>query len=219
VFRGYTKGDIIEGLRDPSRNEPFFTKGFSPLIPLIEKTRIQTFEKSINNFPSIGNLDIIKAKTGEISWKVGSKSFVEIAAPKTESLIGFIPDETNLLRHLKIKIENEFAAISLVSIDNQPIAIAGKLLLVTTGQSGMTGMKFSEDRKWLEVKGSKPTTIEVIKGEITINGLTNAKTLIMETLDGAGNPTNSQTLDVKNGTVKLKIGKEATVWYYLEVKR
>jgi hypothetical protein len=219
VFRGYTNEDGIEGLREVSKDEPFFTKGFSPLIPLIEKTRIQSFEKKNDGFPAIENPNEIKAKTGEISWQVGDKSFVEVAAPKTESLIGFIPDKTNLLKHLKVKVQNEFASINLISIDNKPLATAGKLLLVTAGQSGMTGMKFSEDRKWLEVKGSKPTTIEVIKGEIILTGLAGAKSVTIEPLDGAGNPMNKSSVQVKNGKATISIGKEITMWYCLEISR
>jgi hypothetical protein len=212
------KSEVIEGLRVTSTDEPFFTTGFSPLIPLIEKTRIQSFEKkNDNNFPAIRIPLEIKAKTGQISWQLSGKSFIEVAAPKTESLIGFIPGKTNLLKHLKANVQNEFAAISLISIDDKPLATAGKLLLVATGQSGMSGMKFNEDRKFLVVKGSKPTTIEVIKGEIILTGLTGAKSVSIEPLDGAGNPMNKRSLPVKNGQTTIAIGKDVTLWYYLEI--
>jgi len=64
---------------------------------------------------------------------------------------------------------------------------SGILLLLAIGRSGMTGMKWSEDRTRLTKPGTKPTTIEVIKGVITIEGLIDAKRVSFEPLDGNGN--------------------------------
>jgi hypothetical protein len=219
VYRGYTKNDIIEGIRETSDNRPYFTQGFSPLTPLIEQTRIRSFDSKTGEYPVIGEESIIRAGTGEISWSTDKGGFVEIAAPKTESLIGFIPESASLLKHLKVNIENEFAAITLISIDDKPLASAEKLLLTATGKTGMTGMKWSDDRKRLIEPGTKPTTIEVIKGELGITGLGNAKSIIIEPLDGGGNPLKSISKPVKNGTAKFDIGNDVTVWYYLTVER
>lgn len=219
VNRGYSKYDIIEGTRDVSKDEPFFTKGFSPLIALTEKTRINSFDKTINNFPLIENKNEINSKTGEISWHVSDKSFVEVAAPKTESVIGFIPEKTTKLKHLQARIQNNFAAVSLISVDNKPIATANQLLLVTTARSGMTGMKFSDDRQRLVEPGAKPTTIEVVKGKIILSGLTNAKSVRVESLDGSGNPFKNKTSLAKKGVASFTIGDDVTVWYLLTIKR
>lgn len=219
VFRGYSEKNIIDGIREKFGDNSFFTKGFSPLIPLIEKTRINSFNKEITDFPEIKNTMEINSKTGEIRWHKSDRSYVEISSPKTESLIGFMPEATSLLKHLKIKIKNDFAAISIVSVDNKPLATSEKILLITTGQTGMSGMKFSDDRRRLVVPGAKPTTIEVITGEIVLSGLTNAKKVIMEPLDGSGNPLKSKTLSVNGGSTKINIGKDVTVWYYLQVVR
>lgn len=219
VYRGYAKDDIIEGIRETSDHKPFFTQVYSPLIPLIEKTRIRSFNKKINDFPEIKDQVEIKAETGEIIWHSTERSFVEVAAPKTESLIGYIPETASLLKHLIVNIQNEFAAITLISLDDKPLATAGKLLLITTGQTGLSVMKWSDDRKRLIEPGKKPTTIEVITGEIVLTGLTNAKSLVAEPLDGGGNPLKSQSLPINNGTVHLIVGNDITVWYYLQVKR
>jgi hypothetical protein len=219
VFRGYNEKQVIEGIRESSDHKPYFTHGFSPLIPLIERTRIRSFEKTISDFPAINELSEIKAETGEILWHNAGNNYVEVTAPKTESLIGFIPGTTSLLKHLKVSIQNDFAAITLISLDNKSLSTTEKMLLLTTGKTGMTGMKWSDDRKRLVESGSKPTTIEVIKGEITLTGLTNAKSLVMEPLDGGGNPLKSMKVPVKNGTARISIGSDVTVWYYLQVKR
>jgi hypothetical protein len=219
IYRGYNEKQIIEGIRESSDHKPYFTQGFSPLIPLIEKTRIRSFEKTISDFPGIKELSEIKAETGEILWHNTGKNCVEVSAPKTESLIGFIPETTSLLKHMKVNIQNDFAAITVISLDNKSLETAEKLLLLAAGQTGMTGMKWSDDRKRLVEPGSKPTTIEVIKGEITLTGLTKAKSLVIQPLDGGGNPLKSIKVTVKNGTARISIGNDVTVWYYLQVKR
>jgi hypothetical protein len=219
VYRGYNEKEIIEGIRETSNDRPFFTKGFSSLIPLIEKTRITSFIEKTGDYPEVKVQGEIKAETGEINWHVSDKSYVEIVAPKTESIIGYIPGTTTLLKHLKVNLLNKFAGITLVSLDNKSISDAEKLLLLTTGRTGMNGMKWSDDRRRLIENGAKPTTIEVIKGEITLSGLTGAKKIIVEPLDGGGNPVKAVSASFKKGSVKFKIGDEVTVWYYLQVKR
>ena len=219
VYRGYSDTLSMDGIRESSKNKPYFTKGFSLMTPLIEKTRIKSFTENITDFPSVGNLKEIESKTGELKWNVSDKSFVEVATPKTESLIGYIPEKSTMLKHLQLKIQNEFASIMLTSVDNQTIASSEKLLLVTTGRGGMTGMKWGSDRKYLVEPGAKPTTIEVIQGTITISGLINAKTMLIEPLDGAGNPIKSISVKVKKGIATFTIGNDATVWYLLTMKR
>lgn len=80
-------------------------------------------------------------------------------------------------------------------------------------------MKWSEDKKQLLEPGGKQATIEVIKGEILLSGLKNAKTLKIESLDGGGNPIQQMKLPVLNGTANLELGENSTVWYLLTIER
>jgi hypothetical protein len=81
VYRGYDENAIIEGIRKTS-GRPFFTDGFSPLIPLIHQTRISSFERIIDDFPVIGEKDMIVSETGEITWHNTGRNYVEISSPK-----------------------------------------------------------------------------------------------------------------------------------------
>ncbi|MFZ4726661.1 MAG: hypothetical protein ACOYMD_14600, partial [Paludibacter sp.] len=219
VYRSYSETMSMEGIRDSSKNKPYFTKGFSLMTPLIEKTRIKYFKKNSKEFPVVDELKEIKSKTGELKWNVSDKSFVEVATPKTESLIGYLPEKTSMLKHLQLKSQNDFVSIILSSVDNRTIASAEKLLLVTSARGGMTGMKWNSDRKYLVEPGAKPTTIEVIKGTITISGLNNAKSMVIEPLDGGGNPIKSFSALVNKGVATFALGDDVTVWYLLTVQR
>jgi hypothetical protein len=78
------------------------------------------------------------------------------------TLIGFIPEMTLRLKHLKVAVKNDFAAITLPSLDNQQFTLAKKILLVTTAQSGMSGMKWTEGQsKFQNVEtGRQPLKFE-----------------------------------------------------------
>jgi hypothetical protein len=219
VYRGYSEDQVIEGIREPAAHRPYFTEGFSPLIPLMHKTRIRSFTRKTGDYPKVTDGPEIKAETGEISWNINGKGFVEVSSAKTESLIGYVPEATPLLNHLQANLKNEFAAITLTALDNKPLASAEKMLLVATGRSGLTGMKWNEERTRLLAWGTKPTTIEPIKGEISLSGLRNAKRVIIKPLDGSGNPMREIISKTKKGKVTLPIGNEATVWYLIQVVR
>ena len=220
VLRGYSPDDIIKGAKSQDGGSPFFTENFSPLIPLIQKTRVTSFHRTVNDFPQVQDTKILRSETGELTWHSDDdKSFVEVSSPNSEAFIGFNTKHTSDLKHIKLNIKNEFGAITLTSLDGQPLEVAEKILLVTTAQSGFTSMKWNEDHTKLSNRGKQPTTIEVIKGEIILKGLKNGKQLIVEPLDGAGNPIKTNTKTIKDGTVTLHVGNDVTVWYYLTVKR
>ena len=219
IYREYTSEDIMEGIRTSPDKRPYFTEGFSTIIPLIHKTRIRSFDSKTISYPVIKEEPVIKSETGEINWHKNENGFVEVSAPRIESLTGYTTETTFLLKHLKVNVDNEFTSFTLISLDDKSLASSEKLFFVATGRTGMQGMKWDEKRQRLIEPGSKPTTIEVIKGEITINGLQGAKSVIVEPLDGSGNPINSVSRKVKKGTVTFTIGEEVTVWYYLTVKR
>ncbi len=46
----------------------------------------------------------------------------------------------------------------------------------------------------------------------------NEEDVVVEPLDGSGNPIKSFSVRVKNGNITFKIGEEATVWYYLTLE-
>jgi hypothetical protein len=220
VLRGYTKTEMIEGIRGRNDDIPFFTPGFSPLIPLIQKTRIASFEKQLSNFPKIINKTRLEAETGEILWNNDrNNSYVEVASPKSEALIGFLPQETLKLRHLKGDFKNDFASITLSSLDDKPIADSNLMLLITTARAGMSGDKWTIDQTQIIEKGSPPMTIEVVEGKVTLTDLSKAKRVVIEPLDGGGIPLRSITKKVKAGTAIFDIGNDVTVWYLITVKR
>ena len=219
IYRGYDENEIIEGIRKDFGPPPFFTEGFSPLTPLVYKTRIKSFEKKISDFPQIEDKPAIRSETGEITWHDTGNNFVEVSSPRGEALIGFMQETANGLKHLKVQLENEFASVTLVSLDGKPIESSGKLLLVPTARKGFTGMKWNDERTRLYDMGEWPTIIEAMIGEIKITGLKGAENAVIEPLDGRGNPMASIKREVEQGTLSINMGDAVTVWYYIDILR
>jgi hypothetical protein len=216
IYREYSENQIIEGIRGKAGTKPYFTNGFSPLLPLISKTRVRSFARQTDVYPRIDESKGIKSETGQIIWHTGGNNYVEAVSAQMEMITGFIPEYATLTKHLKTKLENRFASVQLITIDNLPVKTSRKMLMVATGKSGVTGMKWSEDRKRLVEPGAKPTTIEVIKGNIQLTGI-DAKNITVEPLDGNGDPLSKTEVKVKKGTASFMIGDVPTVWYYITV--
>lgn len=216
VLRGYSERDMIAGLRAPAGERPFFTPGFSPLTALVHRTRIASFERPAGGFPPAPDPRDIRAETGEIRWCADDvRSRVEIASPRSEALVGFFSSAGDRLRHLHPRVVNEFGALTLVSLDGQPIATASRLLLVATARAGLTGTRWSNDGQTVVARGERPTTIEVISGEVELRGLGGAQAVVLEPLDGAGNSLGRRVCPVEHGRARLPLGSDVTVWYLL----
>jgi len=136
-------------------------------------------------------------------------------------------DSQQLLTHVNPYTGNAYInepAVIMVEIVNENSLVEAwfdnRLLgLKTTNES--TGKCYSmiENTPIVIKPGAKPTTIELISGEITINGLKGAKSITIQHLDGSGNPIRNFSKKVKRKTVTFSIGDDVTVWYYLTVQR
>ena len=65
---------------------------------------------------------------------------------RTQSLIGWLRDMPQGTRNLELKMTNAFGASTLVSLENLPIAKAGKLLLVLGTKTSNRGFEWNEKR-------------------------------------------------------------------------
>jgi len=99
------------------------------------------------------------------------------------------------------------------------MAQAEKMLLVITARAGRSGQTWNAAKQEMSGRGAQPTTIEVIHGEIALRGLVRARELVIKPLDGAGNPMRRTAIQVENGAGTFRMGRDATVWYYLSVGR
>ena len=79
--------------------------------------------------PALVNMDnkIVNSITGELSWDYG-KGKVTLNTPKAQGVCGFNTNDTELA-DVSVHCRNDYAAIQVVSLDDQPIAESKKLLV------------------------------------------------------------------------------------------
>lgn len=221
IIRDYSRKEIFDCIMERGNGEPFFTPGFNPVNALIYQTRIGGFFREHGPYPPLEIGNPIVSQTGELRWYHGNDNgLVTIKTGRTEGLIGFVKSGQKSLRHLNADVENTFCTVMLISMDEKEIAESGKLLLVTTATSGLTGMVYNDSRTELLEWGSKPTVIEPVVGSITIKDLHVLKSAELIAIDGNGMKISSQKIPVKpSGEMTLQVGEVITPLYVIDIIR
>ncbi len=122
----------------------------------------------------------------EMDWGSGTQL---INSPSTQAVAGYAGVRSqNQTDNLSVQLDRPYAAISLSSADNQPIAQSRRMLLVAAGRIQNTGTTFEKDENG-KVKftktGKAPMLIEGLHGGITLRDLQH-NDLIVYALDVEG---------------------------------
>ena len=222
IDRTYSTEQIIAGIRAPSSEHPYFTKGFQTSIPLQHTTRILSFDSGPRSYKQLEAENPVVSDTKELKWYYPpqEKGIVTVETEKSQAIIGFAGENKKALKNLSAQVENQFAGIILTSLDAKPLSSSDKLLLVATARSANTDMKWNDKRTSLLSWGSAPVLIEPVKGRITLRNLKPYKKAEVIPLNGEGKPL-TQPIALKkspDGPV-ITIGQPATTWYLINIKR
>ncbi len=219
--RSYTEEEVIESLRMSGNEAPIFDPAYAPVLPLIHAARISSFNaESPPQEAPVTNP--IPSDTNELAWHLsgGGNGLVSVDAPRSQGLVGFVKENRIETLNLAAEVANGFCALTLHSLDGEPISESSKLLLATGSRVGMTGMVWNEERTTVTESGEPPATIETVVGRFVIRGLNGAAGATLHPLDGAGKPAGSKEMDCSGGECSVRIDAgEATPWYWIEVER
>lgn len=221
VYRNYSEPGIIEAIRKDPAPKPFFTPGFSQIIPLIYKTRIASFRGGENDYPVVPETGTIVSETGELSWMAeGNRGAVKVNSPRTQALIGFSQTTGNLeTNNLKVKLLNDFAAVVLTSLDGNPIVSSGHLLLTLSARSILSGARWNQERTSLTEWGEIPYEIDQVTGKVSLTHLKSREQVTVYPLDGTGNLSGNPIPAVKkNGSWVFEPGSIPAVAYLVELE-
>jgi hypothetical protein len=145
---------------------------------------------------------------------------VLIDAPRQQAIIGRAGRRAT--QHLEVELETPFAAITLSSLDERPIATTDRLLLSAAARVANTGMRWTDETRQSlgEQWGAPPIRIEPVVATITLRGL-GAAGALLQPLDGRGQPWGaSQPFANVDGALRIDLtGEPATPWYVIEVQR
>lgn len=162
----------------------------------------------------------LESDTGELVWDVArkDKGVLTINTARAKAVVGFIDSREFKLGDVTIKpgtTMQDWCTISLVAMEGD--FKTGKILVVATGYSENTGMKWKNEQKNSVGKdwGKSPSRIEIVPAEITLPAA--AKDVQAWSLDERGQRKNKLKVSEKDGQAVVTIGKpEKTLWYEIE---
>jgi hypothetical protein len=222
IYRSYSREEIRESIRLPSSQRPYFTPGFSRAVALMHATRIRDFDRSGGPYLIADATGTIASDTGELAWhrNPAEHGFVTIDTDKSQGIIGFVKYALKPPRNLAARVENEFCAIVLTSLEDKSISQASKLLLVTTARSANTGMKWNDKRTTLTDWGTEPSLIEPVKGFVVLRGIEAAKEVEAIPLDSGAKPIGkSIPAEETQDGYRIALGEPVTPWYLIHIVR
>lgn len=223
VTRSYSPDEVFDSYRLSGKDAPYFTPGFPLWLPLQHGSRIASLEgPPTAKFKEGPRPNPIVSDTGQLAWNLSSagEGAVMVDSPRTQALIGFAAAESRSPRNLSVSVSNPFSAIVLVSLDDKPIAQSSRLLLTTGSRVANTNMEWNSSHTELKQWGGPPTLIEPVTGRIDLNGLEAASAVLVQPLDGAGQPLGQPLPATLHGSAwQVLIGQPATPWYVITVQR
>ncbi len=115
--------------------------------------------------------------TGELMWDQDRGRF-NVIAPQCRAALGFIGGQTQALRDVTIEATTpEFASVTLVALDDQPVAKSNRLLLTAAARCENTNQKWLEgfDGDVCVAHVEEGTLIEPVRSRITLHRRTPVK--------------------------------------------
>lgn len=220
--RSYSSDAVAESLRLAGSEGPFFTPGFPSLLTLEHAVRVSlTGRPAAKEWPA--PREPYLSDTRQLAWYLDAqkKGLVVVNSDRWQSLIGYPKSQAAASpSNLTADISNEFAVITLASLDSKPIRGAERLLLTTGGRVANVGMRWNERRTGTVDEGKPGMLIEPITGTLTLEGISGAKRVELQPLDGAGRASGAASQAVKTGDGwALQIGQTTTPWYLIRVAR
>lgn len=223
VTRSYTREQVIESIRLPGSERPFFTPGFPLLLPLQSRMRISSLEGPPTGvFGEGAAAGTIASDTGELTWKSGAQKsgVVIVDAVRSQALVGFVGNGMSSTSHLALEVTPRFCAVTLGALDGQPLARSARMLLTATARVANSDMEWNEKRTSLAKWGGAPTLIEPVRGRVTLRQLDRARGVEAQPLDGAGRPLGAAVIGRQGPEGwTLALGDPPTTWWMLTMKR
>jgi len=148
--------------------------------------------------------------TGELRWD-NKTGIVTIQAPQIEAAIGFVGGKSIRLKHLVLKAQTPFAAVSLVALDDRPLSDSARMLLTAAAQAENTAMTWGHDRTEVLNYGYAPVVCEPVEAEVELGG---TKSVQVYALGPDAGRRASLNVSRQGNTSRFRLEpKAATLWY------
>lgn len=221
TVRTYSCTQVLESIRLPSSERPYFTPGFPRALPLIHAMRIGAFDGPPTAKFAASAGETIVSDTGELRWSgfTAQHGRVAIDTPRSQAIVGFTAQAAPT-SNLGLQVKNAFCAVTLSALDAKPIARADRLLLAATARVANSDMRWNANRTTLDEWGRAPSCIEPVVGTIALRGIESAAAVTVQPLDGVGRPVGSARMAAESGSAwTFPVGSPVTTWYLIRVAR
>ncbi len=221
-LRSYSTEQINESMRLPESERPYFTPGFPLSLPLVHGSRVQSLDGEPTGTFTAEDTNRFVSDTGELAWQVSQEhgGLVTIDTERTQGLIGFVKANGRGTSRLSADVKNDFCAITVSSLDGQPLSRSSTMLLTAGSRWQNRGVKWNDRHTLWTRYGQGPTLIEPVTGWVTLHEIEGAVGMQLIPLDGAarpmGEPLRGRRLEAG---WELPLGDPATTWYLVRVIR
>lgn len=208
-------------------------KGVTPAAAFGSRLRIHSFTSNTSmaiNPPTPAGPSYV-SNGNQLTWDISeaNRGRYLVNAPAVQGVMGFVQGKTFTLPALTLAINGkptgarrnaDFAAITLQSLSDQPLATSQQLLFSVVTRFENTGMRWNNDFTSVEDQwGRAPALIEPIRlvATVTVANPSNAKVWV---LDAKGAPRSTLAYKVRNGNqleFTVDTGRDKTLWYYVEL--
>ena len=161
---------------------------------------------------------VVRSDTGQLAWDYG-RGLCTLDAPRAQGVTGFLrPIGSIKLGDVKIRSENQYATVLVVSLDGTPLARSGRVLVQVGTQARPTGwadhaVTFTVDGgrrtihgREIDDTGTMPWIIAATRVTIEVR---NASLTSATLLDINGNARQGLPLRRAAGTIELEVPKDA----------
>ncbi len=221
--RSYSEQQVFDSMLLPMTDRPYFTPGFPLDLPLEHEVRISSLDGApTQSFSDQPLANPIVSDTHQLAWYTSPQNtgLVIVDAPRTQALIGFVRANDKSDSNLSAQVENTFCSILLSSLDDKPIADASKMLLIAGGRVENTGQQWNVVGTAVTNWGTTPTLIDQVRGTLTLRNLKGARAVLLQPIDGAGQPEGAALPATRKGDDwVLQLGEPVTTWYEITVQR
>ena len=161
---------------------------------------------------------VVRSDTGQLAWDYG-RGLCTLDAPMAQGVTGFLrPIGSIKLGDVKIRSENQYATVLVVSLDGTPLARSGRVLVQVGTRARPTGwadhaVTFTVDGgretihgREIDDTGTMPWIIDATRVTIEVR---NASLTSATLLDLNGNARQGLPLRRAAGTIELELPKDA----------
>jgi hypothetical protein len=157
----------------------------------------------------------VKSETGE-EWLDYGKGIFRLNTPKAQAVAGFLKAAGSEfhLKDVTVQSDNDYAVVTVVPLDDEPIATSHKLLIQIgtvarpTGWQQQPGTGTAEDNK-TQLQGFKVVATGKMPWQVTSSEITltvkNSFLTKATALDPGGYPTGEVTLNRSAGSASLRL--------------